>query len=104
MLTEGLLRAFASDSFLVTEWRALRGTYGAFDFSMPVRVGTQLRWVHVEVDGQGHTSKAWQSSNLEEQQSRDREKDVAARERGMMLVRLHHMDICGWGRLLKAAA
>lgn len=107
-LAEGLVRALASEPFIVTEWRALRGAerHGAFDFSMPVRprLGPSLRWVHIEVDGQTHTSRGWQGAAVEGQQAKDREKDEAAWAAGHMLVRLHHRDLLEWGRRLKVAA
>lgn len=107
-LAEGLMRGFASEPFLVTEWRALRGPKkrGAYDLSMPVRPrgGGSLRWVHVEVDGQTHTCQPWQGTTVEEQQAKDRDKDEAAWEAGHMLVRLHHSDLLEWGRRLKVAA
>lgn len=102
------MRALASGPYLVTEWRALRGAerHGGYDFAMPVRPtgGASLRWVHVEVDGQTHTSHAWQGGFVKDQQAKDRDKDEAAWAAGHMLVRLHHDDLLEWGRRLKVAA
>lgn len=104
-IAEPLVRAFASQPWLVTEWRVLRMHYGGFDFSMPVLAANgEQRWVHVDVDGETHASRARQGSSVGEQQSRDREKDEAAWRAGLMLVRLHHNDLPLWQRLLKLAA
>lgn len=105
VLAEALVHAFASEPWVATEWRALRQHHGGFDFSMPVLAANgQRRWVHVDVDGETHTSRARQGSSLGQQQARDRRKDEAAWGAHLMLVRLHHADIPLWGRLLRLAA
>ena len=81
VVAERLLRATIRENYLVTEWRVVRGWPGGVDFSMPVRaVGGELRWVHVEVDGETHTTKGWEASTAQQQQARDREKDALAWE------------------------
>lgn len=105
VVAERLLRATIRENYLVTQWRVVRGWPGGVDFSMPVRaVGGELRWVHVEVDGETHTTKGWEASTAQQQQARDREKDALAWEQGLMLVRLHHRDLLAWSRFLRAAA
>ena len=105
-LAEGLVRAASSESYIATEWRALRGgSYGGFDFSFPVRAASgEIRWVHVDVDGQGHTQRGLHGETVTDQQARDREKDDAAWAAKLMLVRLHHRDLREWFPRLRAAA
>ncbi len=104
VLAETLLRLTTRDNYLATEWRVVREWPGGFDFSMPVRVGGELRWLHVEVDGETHSKKGWQGRSAEQQQARDREKDTIAWEQGLMLLRLHHRDFLAWPRLVRKAA
>lgn len=118
---EQLVRDILNPDFLVTECRAIPGPkkFGGMDISVPVQVGSQLRWLHVEVDGeqhgkhnqlhsqeqgQQHTQQlGWGNVSAAEQQLRDRKRDDAALEHGLMMVRLHFDDMPWWGARLTGA-
>ena len=104
VLAEGFVRAFGSEPYIATEWRAVRGWPGGMDLSMPIRRSGELRWVPVDADGEGHSTQGWQGTSATEQQRRDREKDNMAWDQNLMSVRLHHQDIQEWPRVLRKAA
>ena len=88
---------------LLTESRWLRGRFGAYDFSLPVEVANELRWVHVEVDGEQHFHKPRQGELLGQQLEVDRRKDAETMKQGRMLVRLHYADKDIWKGVLAGA-
>lgn len=93
---ERLLRDFAflppCPALLATESKFLGGSFGAFDFSVPLQTPWGLRWVHVEVDGETHFTKPRQGSTVGLQLERDSKKDAEALRQQCMLVRLHFAD------------
>lgn len=88
---------------LLTESRWLRGTFGAYDFSLPVEAPEGLRWMHVEVDGEQHFDKPRQGESLGQQLEVDRRKDAETMKQDRMLVRLHYADKDIWKGVLAGA-
>jgi hypothetical protein len=79
--------------FVVTESHWFGGKCGAIDLSIPIQTPWGLRWLHVEIDGETHSTKAWQGQTLGQQRLRDGKKDAEAWRGECMLVRLHFYDL-----------
>ena len=77
---------------LLTESKALGGSYGAIDFAIPQAVNGRWVWLWVEVDGKQHREESCRGVSPEQQSAIDRRKDAAAAAAGMVLVRLYCTD------------
>ena len=96
-----LLQQLAVGSAVYTESKVLGGSYGATDFGIPVRVGSQWRVLWVEADGPQHFTVSYQDTTAEEQKEVDGRKDSAALEQGALVVRLHYRDCGEWKNKLQ---
>lgn len=98
-----LLQQHAGGLELVIEEKALGPDYGAFDFALLVRSeGGELRKVYFDADGETHDEACWDTT-AGQQRQRDREKDEAAWEAQLMLVRVHYSDLAFWPATIQQA-
>ena len=98
-----LLQQHAGGGMLVTEEKALGRDYGAFDFTLLVHgAGEEPRRLYFDVDGETHEEACWDTA-AGQQWERDRAKDEAAWEAGLMLVRLHYSDLKFWAATIQKA-
>ena len=101
-----LLRLVRGVRHIFTEAKVLKGTCGAFDFSLvlcPGQQGQEERRLEVEVDGEQHFSKPMHGTTANQQRAADRRKDEAAWQHGRCLVRLHYLDSSRWLQVLQDA-
>jgi hypothetical protein len=101
-----LLRQLTGVELVITEAKVLKGTFGAFDFSLllaPPQAGLPYRRLEVEVDPEQHFAKDMYSTTAQQQRARDRAKDEAAWQAGRCLVRLHWQDCARWHKTLRHA-
>ncbi len=67
--------------------KLLKGRFGAVDFYLvPYKLA-------VEYDGQGHFTKPYHNTSIQEQNDRDRRKDAEYWSQGHNLVRVHYADV-----------
>lgn len=102
-LAHPLVAAAAAGSLFATESKMLGGKLGASDLVFAVAACSERRWVAVEVDGEGHTTKPWGNSSQRQRRLQDSEKDAAAWAARQPLVRLHYADSHQWQHALTAA-
>lgn len=98
-----MLEQHAGGQPLITEVKALGPEYGPFDLALLVRAeGGEVRKVYFDVDGETHDEQ-YQDTTAGQQWVRDRRKDDAAWDGGLMLVRLHHSDSKFWQSTISKA-
>lgn len=101
-----LVRAQPSVQLVITEAKVLGGTFGGFDFSIPLPPptgSTQQRRLEIEVDGPQHFGKDMFDTTAETQRAADARKDKAAWEQGRCLLRLHYQDSNKWKKQIDRA-
>lgn len=98
------VEAVAAGGLVATESRML-GRAGATDllFRVLQPATGKHKEVAVEVDGETHSGRPWNSGSQQERQEVDRRRDEAAWELPLPHVRLHHKDSPMWGAALQAA-
>lgn len=108
--TERQISTHAQQAFAVTcQVASALGVYGRITIVWEAHLVKQFGpfdlWLYehgvvIEVDGEQHIEGGFSFTSAEEQAARDREKDAAAVQAGLHVVRLHYQDKLYWGVLL----